>query len=599
MRVLEGPYAPQQGNFAVAGSADYQLGLDRRGLTAEYTIGSFDTQRLLAPLGPERRADRHVRRRRVLHDRRLRHEPPGQARHGDRPVRDPRRQRRASLRLNATAYATEYNSAGRRPRGRLRVRAASASTAPRTRTRSGNTATPRVALGDVREPLQGHRRLAAALRHRPDDAPARELDGLPRATSSSRRRRRTASAATSSTSTSTSSPFGGRGFARWHGEALRAAAGVRGRLLRARRPDDLDAVPRHGGATRTRTSPTPTHVHARRRRRLRRRQRAPPAVARRFAAACAPTCSSSTCSTTAPSSEQGVDSPSNAVPRGRPAVPERARARRLPRAVPALDDRERRRHAARHARRSGRSITSSSRRARATASARSTRATSRRGCSRRSSASSREDLGVSYDNELGARRASRRSRSSSTPTRTRISSSTRPQGRSTLVERLDAHGLVRLGAGARDLLRRRRQRDAREGDVRRHAPASSRTCPTSSCAATRRSSTTCRGSSITSRSAATLGYGVSYVGQRPLPYGELSDVIFVSDASVEPRAGASGTCASPAQNLFDSKYKLGEYNYASDFHSQRRAHARARALVHRGRAAHVMLSVSATLGGAS
>ena len=30
---------------------------------------------------------------------------------------------------------------------------------------------------------------------------------------------------------------------------------------------------------------------------------------------------------------------------------------------------------------------------------------------------------------------------------------------------------------------------------------------------------------------ATVGYGVSYVGQRPLPYGELSDVIFVSDAS--------------------------------------------------------------------
>ena len=31
---------------------------------------------------------------------------------------------------------------------------------------------------------------------------------------------------------------------------------------------------------------------------------------------------------------------------------------------------------------------------------------------------------------------------------------------------------------------------------------------------------------------ATVGYGVSYVGPRPLPYGQISDVIFVSDASV-------------------------------------------------------------------
>ncbi len=52
VRVLEGPYAPQQGNFAVAGSADYHLGLDRRGATAEYTTGSFNTQRLLLTWGP-------------------------------------------------------------------------------------------------------------------------------------------------------------------------------------------------------------------------------------------------------------------------------------------------------------------------------------------------------------------------------------------------------------------------------------------------------------------------------------------------------------------------------------------------------------------
>jgi iron complex outermembrane receptor protein len=53
IRVLEGPYAPQQGNFAVAGSADYHLGLDQRGLTTRYTVGSYNTQRLLLTWGPK------------------------------------------------------------------------------------------------------------------------------------------------------------------------------------------------------------------------------------------------------------------------------------------------------------------------------------------------------------------------------------------------------------------------------------------------------------------------------------------------------------------------------------------------------------------
>ncbi len=52
LRVVEGPFDPRQGNYAVAGSADYQLGLTKRGLTAKYTIGSFGTQRLLLTWGP-------------------------------------------------------------------------------------------------------------------------------------------------------------------------------------------------------------------------------------------------------------------------------------------------------------------------------------------------------------------------------------------------------------------------------------------------------------------------------------------------------------------------------------------------------------------
>jgi iron complex outermembrane receptor protein len=51
LRVIEGPYDPRQGNFAVAGSADYELGLTRRGLSAGYEAGSFGTRRALLTWG--------------------------------------------------------------------------------------------------------------------------------------------------------------------------------------------------------------------------------------------------------------------------------------------------------------------------------------------------------------------------------------------------------------------------------------------------------------------------------------------------------------------------------------------------------------------
>jgi iron complex outermembrane receptor protein len=52
LRVLEGPFDPRQGNYAVAGSADYELGLDRRGYTAKYTRGTYGTERALLLWGP-------------------------------------------------------------------------------------------------------------------------------------------------------------------------------------------------------------------------------------------------------------------------------------------------------------------------------------------------------------------------------------------------------------------------------------------------------------------------------------------------------------------------------------------------------------------
>jgi hypothetical protein len=66
---------------------------------------------------------------------------------------------------------------------------------------------------------------------------------------------------------------------------------------------------------------------------------------------------------------------------------------------------------------------------------------------------------------------------------------------------------------------------------------------------------------------AAVGLGVTYVGPRALPYGERSDDIFTLDASA--RIAWSGYSFGLAvTNLLDRKYRLGEYNYASDFHSE-------------------------------
>lgn len=53
VRVVEGPFDPHQGNYAVAGSVDYTLGLEERGLSFSAQAGSFDTQRLLLMWAPE------------------------------------------------------------------------------------------------------------------------------------------------------------------------------------------------------------------------------------------------------------------------------------------------------------------------------------------------------------------------------------------------------------------------------------------------------------------------------------------------------------------------------------------------------------------
>jgi hypothetical protein len=65
----------------------------------------------------------------------------------------------------------------------------------------------------------------------------------------------------------------------------------------------------------------------------------------------------------------------------------------------------------------------------------------------------------------------------------------------------------------------------------------------------------------------TFSSGITFVGRRPLPYGTRSDRIFTVDTNLVVgwpllQFGLAIT------NLLDTQYRLGEYNFASDFHSQ-------------------------------
>jgi len=51
--IMEGPFDPEQGDFAFAGSADYRLGVSERGSYVKYGYGRWNSQRTLFLLAPE------------------------------------------------------------------------------------------------------------------------------------------------------------------------------------------------------------------------------------------------------------------------------------------------------------------------------------------------------------------------------------------------------------------------------------------------------------------------------------------------------------------------------------------------------------------
>lgn len=108
LRVLEGPFDVRQGNYAVAGSADYETGAEKRGLTAKYTHGSYGMQRALVLFAPQESASYAAA------------EVYGTDGYGQN--RDAKRARamaqyegqleQGSFRVSAAAYGIEYHSAG-------------------------------------------------------------------------------------------------------------------------------------------------------------------------------------------------------------------------------------------------------------------------------------------------------------------------------------------------------------------------------------------------------------------------------------------------------------------------------------------------------
>ncbi|MFO0663538.1 MAG: TonB family protein [Polyangiaceae bacterium] len=111
LRVLEGPFDPRQGNYAVAGSADYQLGLKRRGFTSKLTAGSFNTQRLVLLWGPKDESERTFGGAEIY-----RTDGFGQNRGAKRATAMAQYEgkigKEGTYRVLATAYGSDYQSAG-------------------------------------------------------------------------------------------------------------------------------------------------------------------------------------------------------------------------------------------------------------------------------------------------------------------------------------------------------------------------------------------------------------------------------------------------------------------------------------------------------
>lgn len=96
-----------------------------------------------------------------------------------------------------------------------------------------------------------------------------------------------------------------------------------------------------------------------------------------------------------------------------------------------------------------------------------------------------------------------------------------------------------------------------------------------------------------------LGVGITYVGRRALPLGERSDSIFTVDSNIEVRWRWT-TLGFAITNLLGSQYRLGEYNFTSDFQTTGQLPTLVPSrLFSAGAPRMLMLSLTVNLGGES
>jgi TonB family protein len=592
VRVLEGPYAPQQGDFAVAGSADYQLGLDRRGLTAEYSIGSYNTQRLLVLWGPNDAStgtfagaeyyttdgfgtNRQAKRGTAIGQYEL---PVGA---------------RGVFRVNATAYATEYNSAGvvredDYESGRVGFYGTE------DPNQVGNTAT----RASIAATYENHfRQMDVSQQLFVIDRTMRLLENwtgylndvqLPTQSPHSQRGDLIDFHFDEVT-------IGGRGFARWHGEAFGLRQEVEGGYF-ARVDQTTSAQYRDMAANQdpylTDADLTSTlgdvgvYVDG--------NVRLMPWLGLRGGVR-ADMFLFDVLNNCAVNSQQGVDSPSKQYlqvdqpclsqlehgvyrePIGRSSTGDGAVMPRGTLVMGPFDHFEFNASVGNGVRSVDPSYVA-------------------QGLLTPFVSVQSRDVGAAYANQFGNTGLTAKSVFFQTHADQDLLFDP-SQGRSTLASgstRTGWSGSMRALGSFFDVAANATFVKATFDDTHLLVPYVPDLVLRADVALFDDLPWRLDHKPVR----ATIGYGLSYVGQRPLPYGELSDVIFISDAS----AGLGWSIWNvrlSGQNLFNAKYKLGEYNYASDFHSQAEPTLAPERSFTAGAPQTLMLSISATLGGAT
>ena len=164
IRVTEGVYDPRQGDFAVAGSVDFDLGVDERGFQLALQLRLVRHASASSPCGRRAgQAEETFGAAGVRRTRRLRPEPRRHVGQRHRPVRASAARRRHAASLHVAAYARARQHRRRAARATTSTPGASASTTPTPIRRASAQSAVHVARA-ARRRARAPRRAAARAR---------------------------------------------------------------------------------------------------------------------------------------------------------------------------------------------------------------------------------------------------------------------------------------------------------------------------------------------------------------------------------------------------------------------------------------------------